>query len=259
MKLSPDMARTPRINLYATQGHPCSYLAGQEASTEFIDPHHPVNAETYDRLSALGFRRSGQHIYRPQCQSCQACIPIRLPVGDFKPSRQQTRVWKRNQDISIAIVEDIQSGEHYALYEHYIQARHADGDMYPPSREQFDTFLGTPFCSDENDGKEFLPNQAQLTCYVEFRLGTTLKGIAVTDVLPSGLSAVYTFFDPDDAVRSLGVFAVLFQVELARKLALPYLYLGYWIKDSRKMGYKSNYTPHEIFYNGVWQRQKTTE
>jgi len=246
------MTKTPRINLYATDAHPCSYLEGREANTIFVDPRLPITAELYGQLSMQGFRRSGNHIYRPHCAQCQACIPIRVPVEDFKATRQQKRVWARNQDLSVEVSTDINSGECYRLYERYINARHRDGDMFPASHEQFENFLAKPFYGkpslDQSPGDE----TAQITVYLEFREKHQLKAIAVSDILPVGLSAVYTFFTPEEEDRSLGVFSVLFQIELAKKLALPHLYLGYWIQDSKKMNYKSRYKPHELYQNGKW-------
>lgn len=236
------MNETAALKFFLTKPHPCSYLANREASTIFADPAHPVTPEIYNSLTEHGFRRSGQHLYRPHCSQCQACIPIRVPVARFRYSRQQRRTWSANQDLQIEITEDINSGEHYRLYERYISGRHGDGDMYPPTREQYEAFLGIPP----------FDRDAGITHYVEFRLNRRLLGVAVTDILPAGLSAIYTFYDPDEAHRSLGVFSVLFQVEMARRLSLPCLYLGYWIRECRKMAYKSNYHPHEIYRDNRW-------
>lgn len=236
------MEKIPQLNLYTTSPHDCSYIDGQQANTLFIDPNFPTDAYVYSRLSEVGFRRSGEHIYRPHCETCQACIPLRVDINAFQSTRQQKRCWKKNQDLEVIITEDISSGEHYALYESYIKQRHSDGDMYPPTREQYDSFLSS---------------QWQVTHYVEFRQGHRLLCVAVTDILDQGASAIYTFFDPEEVRRSLGVYGVLFQIELAKKLKLPYLYLGYWIKDSPKMAYKSEYSPHQIFIDGLWQAPNT--
>jgi arginine-tRNA-protein transferase len=236
------MSSTPRLNFFATEPHPCSYLPDQEATTVFADPAFSMNPDTYEQLSELGFRRSGRHVYRPHCQRCDQCIPLRIPVHHFKANRQQKRCWSRNQDLQVEISEDIRSGEHYALYERYICLRHRDGDMYPPSPQQYESFLATP---------AFQEGQS-ITHYIEFRKEQRLLGVAVTDILASGLSAIYTFFEPDEDKRSLGTFAVLFQVKLAQKLGLPHLYLGYWVEGSQKMAYKRQYRPHELFIKGNW-------
>jgi len=232
------MEKIPQLNLYATKPHECSYLPQQQANTLFVDPNYPVDGFVYSRLSEIGFRRSGEHIYRPHCELCNACIPIRVPVESFQPKRNQKRCWNKNQDLQVIIAEDIGSGEHYALYEDYIKHRHADGDMFPPSREQYESFLSS---------------QWDVTHYIEFRKDHKLLGVAVTDVLDQGVSAIYTFFDHREAQRSLGVYGVLFQIELSKKLKLPYLYLGYWIENSPKMAYKNQYGPYELLIDGQWR------
>jgi len=231
------MSEFSELRFYATQAHDCSYLPNRKATTLFLDPRQPIDLQTYARLSELGFRRSGEHLYRPHCQHCQACIPARIPTADFRPSRQQRRILARNLDLSVRAVRPAPSDEHYALYARYIEQRHADGDMYPPSREQFSSFLlrDLPFC-----------------VFFEFRLGERLLAVAVTDVLPNGLSAVYTFFDPDEQPRSLGRLAILWQIAEAARRGLPAVYLGYWISDCRKMRYKSEYRPLELYVDQHW-------
>lgn len=225
------------IKLYATHEHPCSYLEGRAATTIFVDPMLSMNGQIYSELSDFGFRRSGAHVYRPNCRSCQACIPVRIPVALFQPNRAQKRCLKRNQDVRTILVEDINTDEHYALYENYINSRHADGDMYPPTRDQYEDFLSSEW---------------GVTRYLEFRASNHLLGVAVSDRLDQGLSAIYTFFAADEPSRSLGVLAVLKQVELARELGLPYVYLGYWIRDCDKMRYKNQYQPLDLFINNSW-------
>lgn len=232
------MTELALLKFYATQPHECSYLADRQATTLFLDPRHPLDASTYAQLSELGFRRSGEHLYRPHCQQCQACIPARIPTAGFHTDRQQKRILRRNQDLSVHAVRPAFRDEYYELYARYIEVRHADGDMYPPSREQFSNFLvsNQPFCT-----------------FFEFRLQGLLLAVAVTDVLPNGLSAVYTFFDPHEEKRSLGRLAILWQVAEATRRGLPALYLGYWIRDCRKMSYKSEYRPLELYINRRWE------
>lgn len=225
------------IKLYATHEHPCSYLDGQSARTAFVDPAITIDATIYSELANYGFRRSGEHVYRPHCNDCQACTPIRIPVEHFKPSRAQKRCLKRNIDIEVIAVDDISSDEHYNLYERYINLRHADGDMYPPSHEQYTSFLTSVW---------------GITQFLEFRKEGKLLGVAVTDKLDYGLSAIYTYFEPEETSRSLGVFGVLHQIELTRKSQLPYLYLGYWIRDCQKMSYKTQYKPLQMLINNQW-------
>lgn len=233
------MSDLSTLKLFATAPHPCSYLDGEEATTVFIDPAAEVNRSLYTELSQLGFRRSGSHLYRPHCANCQACISCRIPVRLFRPNRTQKRCLKRNADLEVNWTDNIDTDEHYQLYQNYIEARHKDGDMYPPTREQYQTFLSAEWES---------------THYIEYRLNGRLLGVAVCDRLLDGLSAVYTFFDNCEDKRSLGAFAILTQLSKAQELSLPYVYLGYWIKNCAKMSYKTQYRPLELLVNKRWVR-----
>ncbi|WP_286790773.1 MULTISPECIES: arginyltransferase [unclassified Pseudomonas] len=233
------MSELARLKFYATQPHTCSYLPDQQATTLFLDPAQPMSGQLYAELSELGFRRSGDHLYRPHCQQCKACVPARIRAADFVPDRRQKRILKRNADITIEKRRPRFTEEHYRLYARYITERHVDGDMYPPSREQFTTFL---------------IRELPYAFFYEMRLGERLVGVAVTDVLPNGLSAVYTFYDPDEERRSLGTFGILWQIAETARLNLEAVYLGYWIKGCRKMSYKTQYRPIELFVNQRWVR-----
>lgn len=231
------MTELARLKFYATQPHACSYLPNEQATTLFLDPSQPMNGQIYAELSELGFRRSGDHLYRPHCQLCKACVPARIPVARFRPSRKQNRVLKRNLDIKVSRCDPGLTEERYQLYARYISERHADGDMFPPSRGQFSTFL---------------VSNLPYAFFYEMRVEDRLVGIAVTDVLPNGMSAVYTFYDPSEEKRSLGVFGILWQIAESRRLGLDAVYLGYWIKGCRKMSYKTEYRPIELFVNQRW-------
>ncbi|MFT6429368.1 MAG: arginine-tRNA-protein transferase [Halopseudomonas sp.] len=233
------MTNLAHLKFYATHPHACSYLPDERATTLFLDPQLPIDVETYSHLSELGFRRSGDHLYRPHCQACSACVASRVPAADFAPSRQQKRIIKRNVDLEVSPQPPRLTDEIYELYAHYIESRHADGDMYPPSRQQFDSFLvrDWPF-----------------SLFYEFRLDGVLLAVAVTDHMLNGLSAVYTFFHPDHPGRSLGRFAILWQIEEARRTGMDAVYLGYWIKNCRKMSYKTEYRPLEMLANQRWVR-----
>ena len=233
-----SMTDSKEIKLYATHPHPCSYFDDREAKTIFIDPDMTPSPALYSELSRRGFRRSGNHIYRPDCNRCRECIASRVPVALFSPTRSQRRSIKRNADLSTKIFS-APSEESYALYERYINGRHRDGDMFPPSREQFNSFLG--------------PSNAT-TEYVHFYLGDDLVAVAVTDVLDDGLSAIYTFYDPEFSRRGLGVYGILWQISEAKSRNLPYIYLGYWIRDCQKMSYKTDYRPIELLINSRWVR-----
>ncbi len=225
------------LKVYTTYPHSCSYLPEQEATTLFVDPRTPMSGTLYSQLSLLGFRRSGSHLYRPNCGSCSACIPARVPVKRFEAKRTQRRTFKRNADLSVVELEDINSDEIFSLYRRYIEARHHDGDMYPPSRDQYQSFLSSEW---------------GVTRFYGFMLDGELVGVAVADQLDDGLSAIYTFYDPELQERSLGTFAVLWQIECTKELGLDYLYLGYWIKECQKMAYKIQYRPLELYINGSW-------
>jgi len=231
------MTELAHLKFYATQVHTCSYLPDQQATTLFLDPSQPMNVKVYAELSELGFRRSGDHLYRPHCQRCSACVPARIPTATFRPNRQQKRIFTRNAALQVRAIQPIFSEEYYALYVRYIEQRHADGDMYPPNREQFASFLvrDQPFSR-----------------FYEFRMEERLLAVAVTDVLPNGLSAVYTFYEPTEERRSLGRYAILWQIGEAARLGLQDVYLGYWIKNCRKMNYKTQYRPIELFVNQRW-------
>ena len=225
------------LKVYTTYPHSCSYLEDQEATTLFVDPRQPVDQKLYSNLSQLGFRRSGSHIYRPHCTHCDACIPARIPVDLFEAKRGQRRTWNRNQDLTVHATDDMRDDAAFELYQNYIESRHSDGDMYPPEREQYESFLS---------------NAWDCTRYYRFYDGGSLIALAVVDELVDGLSAIYTFFDPALDRRSLGGFAILWQIEKAREMGLDYLYLGYWVRNCQKMAYKSDYRPLELYVNNRW-------
>ena len=231
------MTAISRIKVYATQPHSCSYLDEEIATTLFIDPETEIDQSTYSELSDLGFRRSGKHIYRPHCYNCKACISTRILANDFKPRRSQRRIWKRNRDLDVTICDDISDDRYYQLYRRYIAERHRDGDMYPANREQYDSFLSSEW---------------HVTRYYVFSLNDEMVAVSVTDELKQGLSAIYTFYNPDLPERSLGSYAILWQIEACKTLGLPYLYLGYWIKSCDKMRYKIDYRPTQLLIDDRW-------
>jgi len=226
------------IKFFVTPLHQCSYLPRKDAITLFADPKANLNHNLYSELSELGFRRSGNYLYRPHCRQCCACIPVRIPADRFELSRKHKRILQKNADLKIERVHAEYQEEHYQLYAEYISSKHRDGDMYPPSPEQYASFL----LSDWGN-----------TAFYEFRLPDgELIAVAVCDVMKNGLSAVYTFYSVAHAQRSLGVMAVLWQIEECKRLELPALYLGYWIKDCQKMSYKTEYRPLEMYVNNHW-------
>lgn len=236
--ISPDLAK---LRLFLTEPHPCSYLPDRQATTAFVDPKIETSLDIYNDLSELGFRRSGRYLYTPRCGSCKACIPIRIAAVDFEPNRQQRRCLKRNADLEITLLKEVDREEHYPLYADYISVRHKEGDMHPPTRDQYEDFIGRPW-------------QENTTEFMEFRHNGQLIGCAVIDWLRMGASAIYTYFDPAESRRSLGTFAILQQIEAVLKRNLGYVYLGFWIRDSHKMSYKINFQPTELFVNDQWRR-----
>jgi arginine-tRNA-protein transferase len=226
------------IQFYLTAPYPCSYLPGREARSQVAAPAHRIDSRMYGELVRAGFRRSGHHTYRPRCDACQACTPVRVRVDEFVPGRAQRRCEGRNARLEATVVPLRYRAEYYDLYRRYQAARHAGGGMDRDSREQF---------------AQFLLQSHVNSALVEFRDRGALVMVALVDRVPDGLSAVYTFFDPTRVRDSLGTYAVLWQIGLARRLNLPYLYLGYWIRDARKMAYKIRFQPLEALGAGGWR------
>ena len=227
-----------RLQFYLTAPYACSYLPGRLARSQVAAPAGLVDTVVYSELVRLGFRRSGQHVYRPRCDACRACTPVRVAVDDFRPSRSQRRCQARNADLSMRLKPLVFDEAHYRLYRRYQAARHAGGGMDQDDREQFRGFL--------------LQSRVD-SALAEFTLDGAVVMVALMDRLMDGLSAVYTFFDPDLPRRGLGTFGVLTEVRLAREMGLPYLYLGYWIEAVGKMAYKRVYQPLEALIDGQWQ------
>ena len=203
-----------------------------------MDPQADMDERLYGLLLTHGFRRSGAHVYRPHCENCRACVPLRVPVRDFEPDKGQKRVWRRNRDLTLKILPARFEPEHFRLYSRYLESRHPGGGMDGSGEAEYNQFLMSPW------GR---------TAMLEFRRGTELAAVAVTDVLPDAFSAVYTFYEPDLAGRSLGTYAILSQIAEARRGGLAWLYLGYWIAESRKMAYKERFRPHQTLGARGWE------
>lgn len=230
------------IQFYTTAPYPCSYLPEQQARSQVAIPGDLIDASVYSQLVRAGFRRSGLFTYRPHCDRCRACVPVRVRAAEFTPNRTQRRTWRDYQQLQVELMPLSYNEEHYLLYRNYQQSRHAGGGMDEDSREQYRNFIL------KSNVSSFL---------AEFRdQAGSLKMVSLIDELDDGLSSVYTFFDPDPRA-SLGTFNVLWQMALCRKLELPYLYLGYWIGASRKMNYKTRFQPLEGLQDGKWQTLDT--
>jgi arginine-tRNA-protein transferase len=226
------------IHLYLTSEHECGYLPGRKATNLVPDPKVQMSLELYSQLIKLGYRRSGDHIYRPHCKECTECQPCRVPVELFAPRKNQKRCLKINHDLTTETVDACYSDEHFQLYQAYINSRHADGQMVNPSPEDFSHFLLSKWSK---------------TSFIEIRKNRRLIAVAVTDHVSAGLSAVYSYFDPDMKKRSLGTYCILQQIQLARTHQLAYLYMGYWIKQSQKMNYKASFQPLEVYVDNAWK------
>lgn len=226
------------IQFYTTAPYPCSYLPDQQARSQVAIPGDLIDANAYSQLVRAGFRRSGLFTYRPHCDRCRSCVPVRIRVAEFEPNRTQRRTWRDHQHLQVQLLHLGYNEEHYLLYRSYQQSRHAGGGMDEDSREQYRNFIL------KSNVSSFL---------AEFRDSDgTLKMVSLIDELDDGLSSVYTFFEPDEKA-SYGTYNVLWQMSLCNKMQLPYLYLGYWIGQSRKMAYKTRFQPMEGLLEGQWQ------
>ncbi|MFI3136954.1 MAG: arginyltransferase [Methylococcaceae bacterium] len=227
------------IPLFSTQQHSCSYLPNKMAQSAFVHPSVQMCTAIYAQLIAKGFRRSGDDVYIPICSACSACIPVRVPIAEFKPNRNQRRCLSKNSHTEAIIKPAIFEQQHYDLYLRYQKSKHPDGDMQYTSAEDYTRFLSSTWCD---------------TYFIEFTITGQLVAVSVIDRFDDALSAVYTFFDPDFSHYSLGVYAVLWQLNTAKHLNLEWLYLGYWITDCQKMNYKNQYQPLEMYRDEQWAR-----
>ncbi len=235
---------TRHLQLYITTESPCSYFDDRMSCNLVPDPQLRLSMPIYNQLIQHGFRRSGGYCYRPHCKDCQACIACRIPVNEFKSNRSQKRCLIANQHLKLTAVSADFSEEYFALYRRYLNSRHTEGSMADPTEEDF---------------KQFLYCRWSDTQFLEFRLENRLVALAVTDIVSDGISAVYSFFEPEMVKNSLGTYCILKQIDYARELGLDYVYLGYWIANHPKMQYKSNFKPLQLYQDEQWQLQSNKE
>ncbi len=232
------------LQFYATAPYPCSYLPGKTARSQVATPSHLIHADLYGELVNAGFRRSGLYTYRPYCDECNACTATRIPVSRFEPNRSQRRSWKKHAGLDIRVLNLGYQEEHYQLYQHYQNERHADSDLDQDNHDQY---------------MQFLLQSRVNSRVVEFRDGPQdpypgrLRMVSMIDILDQGISSVYTFFDASNTAASYGNFSILWQIQQALELNLPYVYLGYYIQNSEKMSYKAKFQPIEGLMNDHWQ------
>jgi len=232
------------FRLLITPEHECSYLSDHQAATLFVDPQAAIDTGTYSLFSELGFRRSGEHVYRPHCPLCNECKALRINVADFRLSKSQKRLIKKNKNTTLNWVDAEYNEQHFKLYSQYMSFRHEGSSMESDDPEHYMRMMKASWCK---------------TKLAEFRVNEKLIGVAVTDWLFDGFSAVYTFFSPEYSSLSPGTFSILQQITEAKKTNRQYLYLGYWIKDCKKMSYKNRFSGLEIFNGHSWERFKNSE
>jgi len=230
---------------YVTAPQPCPYLAGRMERKLFTALQGDNSDILNNALSKQGFRRSQNVLYRPSCADCAACLSARIRVADFEPTRSQRRARQRNSHMRRAANTPWATEEQFALFRRYLDSRHADGGMADMDIFEFAAMI------------EETPIRSRVVEYsapdINHPGARHLKGVCLTDVLDDGLSLVYSFYDPDEAANSLGTHIILDHVEIAREAGLPYVYLGYWVPGSRKMGYKARYGALEVYYRGEWR------
>jgi leucyl-tRNA---protein transferase len=231
------------MDFHKTRHYPCSYLPSKLARSRVAIADGASDSGIYAQLIKQGYRRSGSFIYRPDCDKCHACIPVRIIVDQFRPNRTQRRVWKQHQYLRSTQHPLYFDPEHLDLYQRYQKRRHSGGAMDHDGREQYCNFLL------KSNVDSFL---------ITFHEEKQLRMVSIVDQLPDGFSSVYTFFDPDITGSSYGTFNILWQIAQCRIKHLPYLYLGYWIADNQKMRYKINFQPLQSLLNGQWEYISTT-
>lgn len=240
---SPKALPYQKLQFYVTTSYPCGYIKQNRAQSLIASPYHLVNTDIYSELINQGFRRSGKFTYRPHCENCSACIPVRLIADQFSPTRSQKRAYKKHQQLQASVIQLDFHPDHFQLYQAYQQARHAEEAQAADGNQD-----------EEEQYRQFLCQSNVNSLMVEFKDPQgAVKIVSVVDQLQDGISAVYTFYDTKDTAASYGTYAIMWLAEWTQQLRLPYLYLGYWIQQSVKMAYKERFNPQQKLIDGVWQ------
>jgi len=240
----PSEQHLQKLQFYVTTPYKCGYLPNRLAQSLIAAPHHLIDTEIYSSLVQQGFRRSGKFAYRPHCENCRACVPVRIVLDQFKPNRNQSRAFKKHANLSVRILPLAYHQNHFELYANYQSLRHASDEAFNKNNT----------LDDEEQFRQFLCQSNVETLLVEFRDEKhKIKIVSVADIVRDGISAVYTFYDASDVKSSYGIHSIMWLIDWAKSLGLPYLYLGYWIKDSQKMAYKEQFQPQEKLIQEVWK------
>lgn len=238
-----------KLQFYVTTPYACGYLPNKMAQSLIATPHHLVDAKIYNGLIQQGFRRSGKFAYRPHCDLCNACIPTRIILADFVPSRSQKRAYKQHADLTARIIPLGYHQEHFELYASYQAARHAEPENFSADAVNLDQNR------EVEQYHQFLCQSNVESLMIEFRdAENQLKIVSVVDIVRDGVSAVYTFYDTSDIKASFGTYSIMWQTEWTKNFNLPYLYLGYWIAESQKMAYKQAFKPQQKLIDGEWMQ-----
>ena len=248
----PSEPSLHKLQFYVTTPYKCGYLPNKLAQSLIAAPHHLVDNQVYSGLITQGFRRSGKFAYRPHCETCNACIPIRLILSEFAPNRSQKRAFKQHVDLTASIMPLHFSQHHFELYNSYQHLRHADEDNLNQTEPK----------DEAEQYRQFLCQSNVESLMIEFRdASNEIKIVSVVDIVQDGVSAVYTFYDASESKASYGTntkrasygtYSIMWLAEWTKNLDLPYLYLGYWIQDSQKMTYKQQFKPQEKLIDGEW-------
>ena len=233
-----------KLQFYVTTPYKCGYLPNKLAQSLIASPQHLIDANIYSGLITQGFRRSGKFAYRPHCENCRACIAVRLILSEFAPSRSQKRAYKQHSDLTAQIYPLHFNQQHFELYESYQSLRHLDETASETSATAKD---------EAEQYRQFLCQSNVESLMIEFKnANNQVKIVSVVDIVKDGISAVYTFYDATEAKASFGTYSIMWLAEWTKGLNLPYLYLGYWIKDSQKMAYKQQFKPQQKLIDGEW-------